>query len=142
MVWSPLASGFLSGKYTRNEPVPPDSRRAKFNFPPVDVEKGYAVVEKMNEIAEPYEASVPQIALAWLLAKPFVSTVILGANSVEQLQDNLEAANVVLAEEDVTILDDLTASTIPYPAWMQPLAIGSGSPIVDSSLLLSEPWSS
>ena len=68
-------------------------------------------------------ATVPQIALAWLLAKPFVATVILGANSVEQLQDNLGAADVVLAEEDVTVLDDLTAGAVPYPAWMQGMGI-------------------
>jgi len=121
MVWSPLASGFLTGKYTREDPVPPDSRRAVFDFPPVDIEKGYAVVAMLKEIGEKYEASVAQVALAWLLAKPFVSSVIIGATKISQLEDNLGAARVNLSPEDVQMLDDLTIPDTPYPAWMQPL---------------------
>ena len=121
MVWSPLASGFLSGKYTRENPVPAGSRRAKFDFPPVDVEKGYEVVAKLKALGEKYEASVAQLALAWLLARPFVSSVIVGATKPHQLEDNLTAAGINLAAEDVQILDDLTAPAVPYPAWMQPM---------------------
>jgi len=121
MVWSPLASGFLSGKYTHENPVPPDSRRAVFDFPPVDIEKGYAVVAALKELGEKYEASVAQMALAWLLAKPFVSSVIIGATKIQQLEDNLGAAKVHLSTEDVQMLDDLTAPTVTYPAWMQPM---------------------
>ena len=119
MVWSPLAGGFLTGKYSRANPMPSDSRRAKFDFPPVDVEKGYEVVAKLQEIAEHYEASVPQIALAWLLAKPSVSTVLIGASKIKQLEDNLGAADIKLADEDVQSLDGLTAQRPLYPGWMQ-----------------------
>jgi aryl-alcohol dehydrogenase-like predicted oxidoreductase len=121
MVWSPLASGFLTGKYTHATPVPPDSRRAVFDFPPIDIEKGYAVVAMLKELGEKYEASVAQMALAWLLAKPFVSSVIIGATKISQLEDNLGADRVNLSVEDVQVLDDLTTPTVPYPAWMQPL---------------------
>lgn len=119
MVWSPLASGFLTGKYTRENPVPPDSRRAKFDFPPVDVEKGYALVEKMQEIASGHGATVPQVAIAWLLAKPFVSSVIVGASKTGQLQDNLGAADLTLSAEELKALDDVTATPPPYPVWME-----------------------
>jgi aryl-alcohol dehydrogenase-like predicted oxidoreductase len=121
MVWSPLASGFLSGKYTHENPVPPDSRRAVFDFPPIDIEKGYAVVATLKELGKKYEASVAQMALAWLLAKPFVSSVIIGATKTQQLEDNLGAAKVNLSAEDVEALDELTAPALPYPAWMQPM---------------------
>jgi len=121
MVWSPLASGFLSGKYTYENPVPPDSRRAVFDFPPIDVEKGYAVVAALRELSDKYKASAAQMALAWLLAKPVVSSVIIGATKIEQLEDNLGATGVNLSAEDVQMLDDLTAPAVPYPAWMQPL---------------------
>jgi aryl-alcohol dehydrogenase-like predicted oxidoreductase len=121
MVWSPLASGFLTGKYTSAAPVPPDSRRAVFDFPPVDIEKGYAVVAVLKELGKKYEASVAQMALAWLLAKPVVSSVILGASKTRQLEENLGAARITLSAEDVQMLDDLTHPDAPYPAWMQPL---------------------
>ena len=121
MVWSPLASGFLSGKYTRENPVPPDARRAKFDFPPIDVEKGYAVVAKLKELGQKYEASAAQMALAWLLTRPFVSSVIIGATNIHQLEDNLGAARINMSTEDAQALDDITAPPVPYPAWMQPM---------------------
>ena len=121
MVWSPLASGFLTGKYTRKTPVPEGARRAKFDFPPVDVEKGYAVVDQLQSIAESRNASVPQAAIAWLLAKPAVSSVIVGATKIAQLQDNLGAADLELTGEEVAALDEATETPAPYPAWMQPL---------------------
>ena len=121
MVWSPLASGFLTGKYTHKNPVPPDSRRAVFDFPPIDIEKGYTVVAALRELGDKYEASVAQMALAWLLAKPAVSSVIIGATKIEQLTDNLGAVRLNLSAEDVQMLDDLTSPAVPYPAWMQPL---------------------
>ena len=121
MVWSPLASGFLSGKYTRENPVPEDSRRAKFDFPPVDIEHGYAVVDLLKTIAEKYNTSVAQTALAWLLAKPAVSTVIVGATKIDQLKENIGAADIILEEADVMALDDLAPVNVTYPAWMQPM---------------------
>jgi aryl-alcohol dehydrogenase-like predicted oxidoreductase len=104
MTWSPLAGGFLSGKYTKENPVPDDSRRAKFDFPPVDLDKGYEVVAKLKEISEAHNASIAQVALAWQLAKPFVSSVIIGANKMSQLEDNLGAVNIKLSDEEVTQL--------------------------------------
>ena len=121
MVWSPLASGFLAGKYTRENPIPKDSRRAKFDFPPVDVEKGYEVVDLLNKIAEKHRATIPQIAISWLLAKPYVSTVLIGASKIDQLQDNLGAANIILDDNDIENLDKLTEIAPLYPAWMQPM---------------------
>ncbi|HEY9762077.1 MAG TPA: aldo/keto reductase [Trichocoleus sp.] len=121
LVWSPLASGFLSGKYTRNAPVPEGSRRQSFQFPPVDVERGYDVVEAVQGIAAQYGASAAQVAIAWLLTKPYVSSVIVGANKISHLQDNLGAANLTLSPEDVNRLDQLTAPPVLYPGWMQPL---------------------
>ena len=121
MVWSPLASGFLSGKYTRENPVPQDSRRAKFDFPPVDIDQGYAVVDLLKAIGEKHNASVAQTALAWLLAKPAVSTVIIGATKAEQLKDNIGAVDIKLEKSDVQALDELAPVNVPYPAWMQPM---------------------
>ena len=121
MVWSPLASGFLTGKYTREKPVPEGSRRAIFDFPPVSVEKGYDVVDLLGQLSEKYNASIPQLALSWLLAKPYVSTVLIGANTIEQLEDNLGAAAVSLEANDCEELDTLTELPPLYPAWMQPM---------------------
>ena len=119
MVWSPLSSGFLTGKYTRENPVPADGRRAKFDFPPVDIEKGYDVVATLKELGDKYETSVAQVALAWLLAKPFVSTVLIGATNIQQLEENIGKADLTLAEEDIRALDDLTEVAAPYPIWKQ-----------------------
>ena len=115
MVWSPLSSGFLTGKYTRENPVPADGRRAKFDFPPIDVEKGYDVVAKLKELGNKYDASAAQIVFAWLLAKPFVSAILIGATSIRQLEENLEKADLELTEEDTRALDELTEIPAPYP---------------------------
>ena len=123
MTWSPLASGFLTGKYTKENPVPDDSRRAKFNFPPIDVEKGYEVVELLQSIAKKHSASVAQVALAWVMQRPFVNSVLIGATTIEQLEDNLGAAGIVLDDDDVSQIDTLTAPTPSYPAWMQPMGV-------------------
>ena len=95
--------------------------RAKFDFPPINVEQGYEVVAKLRELGEKYEASVAQMALAWLMAKPYVSSVIIGATNLQQLEDNLAAAKVTLSAEDIQTLDGLTAPAVPYPTWMQPM---------------------
>ena len=123
MAWSPLASGFLTGKYTKENPVPEDSRRAKFDFPPIDVEKGYEVIAKLKGIAEKHNATIPQVAIAWILAKDYASTVIIGANKIHQLDDNLGSVNVKLDEDDVKELDDLTVINYRYPGWMQAMGI-------------------
>jgi aryl-alcohol dehydrogenase-like predicted oxidoreductase len=121
MVWSPLASGFLTGKYTRENPAPENARRSKFALPPVDVEKGYEVVDALKLMADARGATVAQVALAWVLAKPFVSTVLVGASTPEQLDANLAAGDVRLTPEEVAELDALTAAPAPYPGWMVPL---------------------
>lgn len=122
LVWSPLAGGFLSGKYTRENPAPRDSRRNSFQIPPVDVEKGYDVVAMLKQIGWNHDASPAQVAIAWLLSKPFISSVIVGASKMTQLDDNLGAADIKLTPEEVAQLDALTAPTPTYPGWMQPLA--------------------
>ena len=119
MVWSPLASGFLTGKYTRENPAPEGTRRSKFDFPPIDREMGYEIVAKLKAMSDRMGATIPQLALAWVLSKPFVSSMIIGANSIGQLEDNLSAADLNLEQEDIRILDDITATSLPYPAWMQ-----------------------
>jgi aryl-alcohol dehydrogenase-like predicted oxidoreductase len=116
-VWSPLAGGFLSGKYTRENLKDSENRLASFDFLPFDKEAGFSVVEKMREIASRHEASVAQIAIAWLLAKPVVSSVIVGASKPHQLEDNLKAADLKLSEEEVAELDAITAPTPLYPNW-------------------------
>lgn len=123
MTWSPLASGFLSGKYSKDNPVPEDSRRAKFDFPPIDIDRGYKVVELLRTIAEKHSGSVAQVALAWVMQRPFVSSVLIGATKLEQLEDNLAAARLTLDGEDLKGIEELTATLPPYPAWMQPMGI-------------------
>ncbi len=116
--WSPLAGGFLSGKYTREKSGEAGDRRAAMNFPPVDVELGYTVVDKLGEISQAHGATVAQTALAWTLSRPFITSVIVGASRASQLDDNLGAIDITLAPEELGALDELTAPTVPYPNWM------------------------
>ena len=101
MVWSPLAGGLLSGKYDRDSKGPQGSRRVSFDFPPVDKERAFACVDAMREVAKRHNVSVARIALAWLLHRPFVMSVIVGATSIEQLDDNLAATEVSLSAEEL-----------------------------------------
>lgn len=123
MTWSPLASGFLSGKYSKDNPVPEDSRRAKFDFPPIDIEKGYKVVEVLRTIGKKHQVSIAQVALAWVIQKSFVSSVLIGATKLEQLDDNLKSALLTLDPEDIKEIEELTAIQPSYPTWMQPMGI-------------------
>jgi aryl-alcohol dehydrogenase-like predicted oxidoreductase len=118
-VWSPLASGFLSGRYTRQDPSGGRGRMANLDFLPLDKEKGYDLVEKMRDIAEGHRSTVAQVALAWLLAKPYVSTILLGASRMAQLEDNLGATDFRLSESELMQLDQATAPAVPYPNWFQ-----------------------
>ena len=115
LVWSPLAGGFLSGKYAEGTN---DGRRLAFDFPPVDATRGNAVIAAMRPIATAHGVSVAQIALAWLLHQPVVTSVIIGAKRPDQLADNLTAGAIVLTADDLKTLD--TASRLPreYPGWM------------------------
>ncbi len=116
-VWSPLASGFLTGKYTRENLADPDNRYSGFDILPFDKEKGFALVEGMRRIAAKHGASVAQIALAWLLGREDVGSVILGASKLEQLEDNLKAVGVGLDDEDRAELEAATALAPVYPNW-------------------------
>ena len=115
MVWSPLAGGFLSGKYAAGTN---DGRRASFDFPPVALERGDAVIAAMRPIAEAMGVSVAQVALAWLLRQPVVTSVIVGAKRIEQLQDNIRSTEVALSAEDLAALDAVSALPPEYPGWM------------------------
>lgn len=116
-VWSPLSGGFLSGKYTRDNLRDPANRRGKFDFPPVDLERGFAVVDTLQAIAERHRATVAQVALAWVLSNPVVTSLIMGASSLEQFDSNLAALDVELSEDELRELDEATALTSRYPGW-------------------------
>ncbi|WP_326523623.1 aldo/keto reductase [Sphingomonas sp.] len=116
MVWSPLAGGYLSGKYRDGKDA--DGRRATFDFPPVDMVRGDAVIDAMAPIAEAKGVSIARIALAWLLHRPAVTSVIVGAKRVDQLEDNLGAVDVRLSDEDLARLDAVSALPPEYPGWM------------------------
>ena len=118
MVWSPLAGGFLSGKYGREQQGEQDSRRTKFDFPPVDKERGYDCIDVMRPIAQAHGVSVAQIALAWLLHQPQVTSVIVGAKRPEQLADNMAATDVVLNATELQQLNDISRLPAEYPGWM------------------------
>jgi aryl-alcohol dehydrogenase-like predicted oxidoreductase len=118
MVWSPLAGGLLSGKYGRDQQGEAGSRRAIFDFPPVDRERAYACIDAMRPLAKAHGVSVAQIALAWLLHQPQVTSVIIGAKRPEQLADNIASTRVALSTEEVARLDEVSALPAEYPGWM------------------------
>ena len=118
MVWSPLAGGLLTGKYRADGKGPEGARRTSFDFPVVDKPRAARCVEAMRTIAQSHAVSVAQIALAWLLAKPYVTTVIIGAKTVEQLEDNIACTRVRLTAEDLKVLDEVSALPPEYPGWM------------------------
>lgn len=119
VVWSPLASGFLTGRYTRQDPTGGRGRISGFDFLPHDREKGYDLIDRMKAIGGRHNGSVAQIALAWLLAKPHVSSILLGASKVSQLNDNLGCLNIKLTDADMKELDNLTSPGVQYPNWFQ-----------------------
>jgi len=118
MVWSPLAGGLLSGKYGREQQGEEGSRRTQFEFPPVDKERCYDCIDVMRPIAQAHGVSVAQIALAWLLHQPQVTSVIIGAKRPEQLADNMAATNVVLSAAELEQLNDVSRLPAEYPGWM------------------------
>jgi aryl-alcohol dehydrogenase-like predicted oxidoreductase len=118
MVWSPLAGGFLSGKFSRDSRGDNNSRRTAFDFPPVDKERAYDIIDAMAPIAKAHGASVARVALAWLLGRRGVMSVIIGAKTIEQLDDNLAAADLTLTAEETSTLDKVSALKPEYPGWM------------------------
>ncbi len=117
MVWSPLAGGLLSGKYTRDGDKS-EGRRAVFDFPPVDQDRAYDAIDVMKAIADAKGVTVAQIALAWLLHQPAVSTVIIGAKRADQLADNIGATEVELTADELAKLDEVSKLPAEYPGWM------------------------
>jgi aryl-alcohol dehydrogenase-like predicted oxidoreductase len=118
MPWSPLSGGFLSGKYTRDNPNPEGARRSGFQFPPIDEARGFDAVEALARIAKEKGTTVAQVALAWLLAQPGVTSIIIGANKMSQLEDNLNAADLGLTAAEIEVLSATTAPAPQYPQWM------------------------
>ncbi len=118
MVWSPLAGGLLSGKFNRETQASSDARRSEFDFPPVNKERAFDVVDVMQTLAREKNVSVAQIALSWLLHQPVVTSVIIGAKTEEQLADNLSAPQVSLSADDLKQLDQVSALPPEYPGWM------------------------
>src|SRR5580658_8652852 len=116
--WSPLAGGFLSGKFPRDAQGPEGARRTTFDFPPVDRDKAFRIIDVMRPIAERLDASVARVALAWLLHQGAVTSVIIGAKTREQLLDNLAATTVKLSGDDLAALNKVSALAPEYPGWM------------------------
>lgn len=119
MVWSPLAGGFLSGKYTREQKGETGARRTLFDFPLIDKERAYNIIDAMAKISGSRGVSVSQVALAWLLHQPAVTSVIIGAKKMEQLEDNIQAVKLALSTEEMNELNTVSAPPPEYPGWMQ-----------------------
>jgi aryl-alcohol dehydrogenase-like predicted oxidoreductase len=133
IVWSPLSSGYLTGRYRDRGAGPGEGRRTTFTFPPVDPDVGARGVAVVERVAEARGVSMAQVALAWVLAQPGVTSAIVGASSLEQLDDNLAAADLVLTPEELAALDAATALAPIYPAWWDP-AMGIPAPNETTSL--------
>ena len=118
LVWSPLAGGFLTGKYTRESQKVEGARRSNFDFPPVNKDRAFDIIDVLQEIATSRDASVAQIALAWLLHQKVVTSIIIGAKRLDQLDDNLKAPEVKLTADELARIDKVTALAPEYPGWM------------------------
>jgi aryl-alcohol dehydrogenase-like predicted oxidoreductase len=118
LVWSPLAGGLLSGKFNREGDGPEGARRVAFDFPPVNRDRAFDCIDAMRPIADAHGVSVARIALAYVLAKPFTTSVIIGAKTVEQLDDNLASVDIRLTAEEIQQLDAVSALPEEYPGWM------------------------
>jgi aryl-alcohol dehydrogenase-like predicted oxidoreductase len=118
LVWSPLAGGLLSGKFGPDSDGPEGTRRVSFDFPPVERDRAWACVAAMREIGDARGVSVARVALAYVLAKPFVTSVIIGARRIDQLDDNLAAAELELTADELAALDKVSTLPSEYPGWM------------------------
>ncbi|PWV38710.1 aldo/keto reductase [Achromobacter xylosoxidans] len=118
MVWSPLAGGLLTGTYGRDGQAAAGDRRAQFDFPPVDRERAFDSIDVLRQVAEARGVSVAQVALAWLLHQRAVTSVIIGAKRVDQLDDNLAATAIRLTGDELAALDKVSALPPEYPGWM------------------------
>ncbi len=118
MPWSPLAGGFLSGKYTRNNEIAGDSRRDAFDFPPINKQKAYDLIDIMAEIGRHHNVSVANVALNWVIRQPGMTSTIIGAKNLQQLNDNIASAYLELTSEELQKLNDASSLTPEYPGWM------------------------
>ncbi|MFD0697410.1 aldo/keto reductase [Paenibacillus sp. GCM10027628] len=116
-VWSPLASGFLSGKYTRDNLNDPNNRLSGFDFFPHDKEHGFAILDTVRDIAQRHSATPAQVSIAWLLAQTHVNSILLGSSKIAQLNENLNASELELSSEELATLDQLTRPEPLYPNW-------------------------
>lgn len=137
LVWSPLAGGLLSGKYRRGQKDPEGSRRfAGWSEPPVhDTEKLYDIIDGLVAIAETRDVSAAQVALAWVLGRPGVTSAIIGARNEAQLKDNLKSADLQLTEQERARLDEVSAPVLLYPYWHQAQTASDRLSAADLSLL-------
>jgi aryl-alcohol dehydrogenase-like predicted oxidoreductase len=118
MPWSPLAGGFLSGKFTRNTEKAGDSRRDTFDFPPINKEKAYDIIDVLADVAKQHNASVAEIALAWVRLQKGITSTIIGAKNVDQLNANIKSTEVQLSADDLKKIDEVSALPKEYPGWM------------------------
>jgi aryl-alcohol dehydrogenase-like predicted oxidoreductase len=118
LVWGPLAGGLLSGKFARHNQKPEGSRRSVHDFPIVNKERASNIIEVMGPIAKSHECSPAQVALAWILSKPFVTAVLVGAKRIDQLKDNLAAIHLKLNQDELESLDEVSQLPPEYPEWM------------------------
>ena len=118
LVWSPLAGGFLTGKFTRAGSRTAKARRATFDFPPVDKQRGFDIIDALQPIAEVHGVSIAQVALAWLLGKDVVTSVIIGARRMDQLEENLASVDLQLTGDEMAALDEVSRLPVAYPYWM------------------------
>jgi aryl-alcohol dehydrogenase-like predicted oxidoreductase len=118
LVWSPLAGGYMAGKYTPGGEAPEPGRRAAFDFPPIDKDKADRIVVAMRPIAQAHGVSAARVALAWVRQKPFVTSTIIGAKTMAQLNDNIAAVNLTLTADEIAALDAISAERPQYPHWM------------------------
>ncbi|MDB5639149.1 MAG: Aryl-alcohol dehydrogenase, partial [Bradyrhizobium sp.] len=131
LVWSPLAGGLLSGKFSRMNEKAADSRRTTYDFPIVDKERTWNILDVMSPIAKAHGCSPARLSIAWLLAKPVVTSVIIGAKRLDQLQDNLAAAKLTLTQNELRQLDEVSALAPEYPGWVLPLQAADRLELVD-----------
>jgi len=118
MPWSPLSGGFLSGKFTRDNEVAGDSRRDSFDFPPIDKLKAYDIIDVMNDIGKSLHVSVAAVALNWVIRQPGVTSTIIGAKNLQQLNDNIAAVSLKLTTEEMKQLNEVSVLASEYPGWM------------------------
>ena len=118
MPWSPLAGGFLSGKFTRNNEIAGDSRRDAFDFPPINKPKAYDLIDLMAEIGKKHNVSVASVALNWVVRQPGMTSTIIGAKNLQQLNDNISAVDLQLTAEELQRLTEASALSPEYPGWM------------------------